>query len=127
MHAHDHAIWLRWRDRRGFDAVSTGLGAGSVPLVAGLVLDRFDLQCGLAGGAALCTAFAVLVGGGAGAIVGVRQGTRQRRLWGAATAGAVAALAASLGCVRLGVVGVASVVAGIALGVVGAAAAARRA
>ena len=119
------AIWLRWRNRRGFEAVSTGLLAGSVPLVAGLFLDRFDLQCGLAGGSTFCTGFAVLLGGTAGVFIGVRENKRRRQLWSAVTAAAVAALAASLGCVRLGVVGLASIVAGIALGVVGATAARR--
>jgi hypothetical protein len=121
------AIWLRWRDRRGFESVTTGLLAGGVPLVAGLMLDRFDLQCGLAGGATFCTGFAALLGGAAGVLIGVREHKRRRQLWSAFTACAIAALAASLGCVRLGVVGLASVVGGIALGVAGTAAAIRRA
>jgi hypothetical protein len=121
------AVWLRWRDRRGFEAVTTGLLAGSVPLVAGLMLDRFDLRCGFAGDATFCTGLAVLLGGAAGVFIGVREHKRRRQLLSAVTAAAIAALAASLGCVRLGVVGLASVVAGIALGLVGAAAATRRA
>ena len=91
------------------------------------MLDRFGVQCGLAGGSTFCTGFAVLLGGAAGAFIGVREHKRQRQLWSAITAAAIAALAAGLGCVRLGVVGLASVVAGIALGLIGAAAAARRA
>jgi hypothetical protein len=93
--------------------------------MAGLALDRFDLQCGLAEGSTLCTGFSLLVGGAAGVFIGVREGKQKRRLWSAVTTAAIAALAASLGCLRLGVVGVASVVAGIALGVVGAATASR--
>jgi hypothetical protein len=112
------AIWLRWRNRVGSEAVRTGLVAGSGPLVAGLLLDRFDLQCGLAGGATACTAFAVLLGGGAGLFIGLRQ---HQRPWSSALmAGGIAALSASLGCVRLGVVGVVGVIAGIGLGLVGA-------
>jgi hypothetical protein len=91
------------------------------------MLDRFDLQCGVGGGATFCTGFAALLGGAAGVLIGVREQKRQGRLWSAVTAAAIAALAAGLGCVRLGVVGLASVVAGIALGLVGAAAANRRA
>jgi hypothetical protein len=121
------AIWLRWRNRRGFEAVTTGLLAGAVPLMAGLALDRFDLQCGLAGGSTFCSAFAVLLGGAAGVVIAVRERKGRWQLWSAVTAAGIAALAASLGCVRLGVVGLASVVAGIALGLTVAAATARRA
>jgi len=116
------AIWLRWRNRRGFEAVTTGLLAGSIPLIAGLTLDRFDLQCGLAGGSAFCTGFGVLLGGGAGAFIAVRESRGRRQLWSALTAAGIAALAASLGCVRLGLVGLASVIGGIALGLAGTAA-----
>jgi hypothetical protein len=121
------AIWLRWRDRRGFDAVTTGLLAGSVPLVAGLLLDRFDLQCGLAGGSTFCAGGAILLGGAAGVFIAVREAKGRRRLWSALTAAAIAALAACLGCVRLGIVGLVSTIAGIVLGLVGAAATRRRA
>jgi hypothetical protein len=120
------AIWLRWRNRVGFESVTTGLLAGSVPLVAGLMLDRFDLQCGLGGSPMFCSGCAVLLGGASGVFIGLRESKRRRQLWSAVAACAVATLAASLGCVRLGVVGLASVVAGIALGLVGAAAATRR-
>ncbi len=121
------AVWLRWRDSRGFEAVSTGLLAGSLPLIAGLVLDRFDVRCSLAAGSTFCTGLAVLLGGAAGLFIGVRESRRHGQIWSALTAAAVAALAACLGCVRMGVVGLASVVAGIVLGLVGGAAAARRA
>jgi hypothetical protein len=121
------AIWLRWKNRRGGKAVTTGLLAGSVPLVAGLALDRLDLQCGLAGGAASCTGFAVLLGGAAGVFIAFRESKGRRQLWSATTAAGIAALAASLGCVRLGVVGLASVIAGIAIGTLGGAVTAKRA
>jgi hypothetical protein len=120
------AVWLRWRNRRGFEAVTTGLAAGSIPLIAGLVLDRFDVQCSLAGGSTFCTGFAVLLGGLAGVFIGVRESRRRGRFWSAVTAATVAALAAGLGCVRMGVVGLAGVVAGMALGLLGGAAVARR-
>jgi hypothetical protein len=121
------AIWLRWKNRRGFEAVTTGLLAGSAPLVAGLALDHFDLQCGLGGGATACTGLAILLGGAAGVFIAFRESKGRRQLWSAVTAAGVAALAASLGCVRLGFVGLASVIAGIAMGMAGAAVTARRA
>jgi hypothetical protein len=115
------AVWLRWRDRRGTEAVTTGLLAGSIPLAAGLVLARLGLRCGADGSAALCLGFSVLVGLGAGAVIAVREARQRERFWSWFTAGAVAALAASLGCVRLGVFGVAGVVVGMAAGTVAAA------
>src|SRR5688572_6643201 len=65
-------IWLRWRDRRGFEVVSSGLRAGSIPLLAGLVFDRLGIECGLAGASTYCTVVAALVGGVAGALIGAR-------------------------------------------------------
>jgi hypothetical protein len=120
------AIWLRWRNRRWLDTVTVGLQAGSLPLVAGLLLDRLDVPCGLAGAASYCTAFAVFTGGAAGMWIGVRERKPGGQLLSWLTAGAIAALAASLGCVRLGAVGLASVVAGIAVGIAGMAAVARQ-
>jgi hypothetical protein len=111
------AIWLRWRNRRWLESVTTGLQAGILPLVVGLVVDRLDVPCGLVGAASFCAAFALLVGGVAGVWIGVRERQRSRQLSSWLTAGAIAALAASLGCVRLGAVGLASVVAGIAVGI----------
>jgi hypothetical protein len=111
------AVWLRWRGRRGIEAVTTGLLAGSIPLAAGFVLAR----CAADGSASLCLGFSVLVGLGAGAVIAVREARQRERFWGWFTAGAVAALAASLGCVRLGVLGVAGVVVGMAAGTLAAA------
>jgi hypothetical protein len=109
-------LWLRWRDRRGFEIAATGLQAGTIPLFAGLVLERLGVECGFAGAQSYCTGFAALIGFGAGAYVGVREHQWRGRLGSLVTAGAVAVLAAILGCVRLGLVGVSAVVAGIALG-----------
>jgi hypothetical protein len=112
------AVWLRWRDREGVESVTTGLIAGSLPLVAGLALDHLGLRCGFAGESSFCSGFALLAGGCAGAYIGTRnRGLRPLvRSW--AAAATIAALAASLGCVRLGALGLASVVAGIGLGTV---------
>ena len=109
-------VWLRWRDRTGFDAVTTGLLAGSIPLVAGLVLSRLDLRCGSLETAPLCTAFSVLVGAAAGVVIAVREARRQGRFVGVAAAASVSVLAASLGCLRLGIASVLSVAIGIAVG-----------
>ena len=110
------AIWLRWRNRQGTEAVTAGLLAGSFPLVAGLVAARLGLHCGAPDTSSLCTALSLLVGGVAGVFIALREiGFRARALsW--FTAGCIAALAAGLGCVRLGVLGVAGVALGIALG-----------
>jgi hypothetical protein len=115
-------VWLRWRDRRGFEVVTRGLQAGSIPLFAGLVFDRLGVECGLAGASTYCTGVAALVGGAAGTLIGARTPDARERLWSSITAGAVAALAAIVGCVRLGLVGVVGVVAGIAFGAAAAAA-----
>ena len=110
------AIWLRWRDRRSAQAVTTGLLTGSLPLAAGVLLSRFDLPCGTAGGAWLCTALSALVALAAGALIAVRQARQRDRLWSCFTATAIATLAACMGCVRLGVFGVGGVVAGMVAG-----------
>jgi hypothetical protein len=110
------AVWLRWRDRRGSDAVTTGLLAGSIPLVAGLVLARLGLRCGAGGSSSFCLGLSVLVGLGAGALIAVREATLRHRAWSWVTAGLVATLAASLGCVRLGIIGFGGVVLGMAVG-----------
>lgn len=109
-------VWLRWRDRRGTDAVTTGLVAGGLPLVAGLVVDRLDLHCGFSGGDSFCTTFSILLGAGAGMLITANQRGAGARASSLFTAAAVAALAAGLGCVRLGVVGVGSMLAGVVLG-----------
>jgi hypothetical protein len=110
------AIWLRWRDRRGSDAVATGILAGSLPLATGLVLARLGLRCGADGLSSFCLGFSVLVGVSAGVVIAVREARHRERFWSWFTAGSVAALAASLGCVRLGVLGLGGVIVGMAVG-----------
>lgn len=110
------AVWLRWRNRQGVAAVSLGLQAGSMPLLLGLALDSSGLECGLVGHSTLCTGFAALVGCTSGVWISVGERLTQRptRSW--VTASAVAMLSASLGCLRLGVVGLAGVYLGLASG-----------
>ena len=113
------AIWLRWRDRCGVESVRSGLLAGSLPLAAGLGLQALGVRCGWAGEGACCTGFALLIGAAAGVWIGLREQRWQGRLSGWLAAGLIAGLAASLGCLRLGSVGLVSVIAGMALGIVG--------
>lgn len=110
------AVGLRWWDRQGVENVTTGLTAGIVPLFFGMALDHLGLRCGFTADSSLCAALALLAGGCAGAYIGTgeRRSPRQLRSWVSSTM--VAALAASLGCVRLGTVGLASAVAGIVVG-----------
>jgi hypothetical protein len=98
------------------DSVTTGLLAGALPLGAGLLLAGFDLRCGLSGGETYCTVFSVLIGAVGGVVIALRENRWRRRLTSLVTAGAIASLAAGLGCIRLGVWGVASMVVGIAVG-----------
>ena len=97
------AVWLRFRDRRGVRAVTTGLLASAIPLASGVLLSHFELRCGLAGGETFCSAVSLLVGLGAGVFVSSREARWGPRLSGLVTAAAITGLAAGLGCVRLGV------------------------
>src|SRR6478609_8999142 len=56
------ALYLRWRDRLGVDAVSAGLFAGSLPLVVGLLLGRLGPAYENAPFWSVCTALCVAVG-----------------------------------------------------------------
>jgi hypothetical protein len=110
------AIGLRFRDRAGVDGVNDGLLAGSIPLAFGLLLARFAPGCEAAGFFSACTAFSILIGGGAGVIVARREAARPSRSRGWMTAATIATLAASVGCIRLGVVSVLGVALGVVLG-----------
>ncbi|MFZ5894657.1 MAG: hypothetical protein ACOY0T_26580 [Myxococcota bacterium] len=110
------AIWFRFRDRRGVEAVSRGLWAGAVPLAAALVLAKLDPSCARAGLLSYCTAFSILGGGFAGLLGALRaSGGRSVRDDWFATA-SIALLVASLGCLRLGVASVVGAGVGIVLG-----------
>jgi len=112
------SVWLRWRDRDGFDAVSAGLWAGGIPYALGLVLARLGVHCGSEELAAYCWGFSGLFGLVAGVIIAARE-TRQRpRVTGIATAAAISILAGTLGCLRLGLASVLAVVLGTVVGAV---------
>ena len=109
---------IGWNSLEGLGALATGLIAGSIPLLAGLVLSRLDIPCGADVTASMCTALSFLIGAPAGIVIAVREAQQRGKLISFLTAGSIAALAGSLGCVRLGVVSLVSVLVGIAIGTV---------
>lgn len=110
------SVWLRWRDRDGFEAVTSGLLAGGIPFVLGLVLARFGVHCSSAESEAFCLGFSGLIGLVAGAVIAAREARRRARALSVATASAICILAASLGCLRLGIASVLAVALGTAVG-----------
>lgn len=110
------SIFLRWRDRRGAESVRVGLVAGLLPLVTGLVVARLAPNCAHASVASWCTAVCLGVGLPSGFWLGSRlargTATTATRL----ASGGVAIVAASLGCVGLGVAGLFGATAGLAVG-----------
>jgi hypothetical protein len=120
------SVWLRWRDRRGTQAARTGLMAGGIPLLAGLILARFGVRCDDAAQTSLCTCVSALAGVGAGVLIAVREATdvapaeSRPRFSSWLTALVIAGLAAGLGCVRLGVAGLAGAAGGMLVGAIAA-------
>ena len=110
------SFYLRWRDRRGADLVRSGLIAGGVPLVVGLVAARLAPNCAEAPLVSLCTAVCLVVGVPSGVWLGARlaRGAATGSTWLAASG--LAILAASLGCAGLGVAGLVGVSLGLILG-----------
>lgn len=110
------AVWARWRDRAGGEAVKTGLVAGSLPLLGALVLTELDPACASAELLSYCSLFSLLFGAASGVIVArrelIRPAASPQWLW----AGTIAVLAAGLGCIRLGIASVVSVLLGIVVG-----------
>jgi hypothetical protein len=70
------AVWLRFRDRRGVRAVTTGLLASAIPLASGFLLSHFDPRSGLAGGETFFSALSLLLGLGTGVFVALREARR---------------------------------------------------
>jgi hypothetical protein len=109
-------IWLRYRSRAGFESVSTGLLAGSIPLAAALALTRIDPGCASADLVSYCTGFSLLIGGAAGAVVALRERGVVTLSGHWLVAIGVALLTASLGCARLGLASVGGVALGLLIG-----------
>jgi hypothetical protein len=110
------AVWGRWRDRAGSEGVKTGLIAGSVPLLGALILTELDPACASAAVLSYCTLFSLLFGAVAGVVVARRERIRGAHPPDWVAAGIIAMLAASLGCMRLGIASVVSVLMGILVG-----------
>jgi hypothetical protein len=110
------AVWARWRDRAGSEGVKTGLIAGSLPLVGALVMIELAPACASAGLFSYCSLFSLLFGAAAGVVVARRELVRRARAPDWAAAGIIAVLAASLGCIRLGIASVISVALGVLAG-----------
>lgn len=109
------AIWFRFRDRRGVEAVTRGLLAGALPLALALLLAKFDPGCAHAGSFSYCTLFSLVAGGCAG-VLGARFGDQERGRGDWFATASIALLAASLGCLRLGTASVIGAGVGILAG-----------
>lgn len=118
-------IWLRWRDRQGHEIATTGLLAGTIPLVVGVIQASLHGDC-IEAADVSCIAFLIVGGSCAGALIFLREVDWYARRWSCAMAGGIAALAGSLGCVRLGFLGLLSATLGILMGGAGAAVADRK-
>ena len=94
------AILLRWFDKRGVQAVDTGLKAGVLPLLVSVAL----MQAGCSGDAALCTTICIVAGTLAGIWTGFELGRRRAGplVW--LSSLTVALLVATLGSLDLGLV-----------------------
>lgn len=110
------SIYLRWRDRAGGDSVRRGLQAGALPLAIGLLVARFAPECANAPVLSWCSALSVAFGTPAGLWLGYRLSGAGASLGAWCAGGGVAILAASLGCVGLGIAGLLGVSAGLVLG-----------
>jgi hypothetical protein len=110
------AVFLRWRNRQGVDSVRYGLLAGSLPLIAGLVVARVAPGCAGAPLVSVCTAISLAVGVPSGAWLGLHlgRGTAPLSAWLAASG--IAVLAASLGCIGLGLAGILGAGVGLLVG-----------
>jgi hypothetical protein len=110
------SVFLRWRDRRGADSVRHGLVAGALPLFVGLVVARVVPNCADAPVFSVCTAVCLGIGLPSGVWLGrglARKAAPASAWFGAA---GIAALAASLGCVGLGLAGLTGAILGLVLG-----------
>ncbi len=110
------ALYLRWRDRKGVNAVSAGLFAGSLPLVLGLVLGRLGVVCEKAPLWSVCAALCLAVGIPSGVWLGARATRGRFGATGTLTALGIAVLSASMGCAGLGLFATVGTALGLALG-----------
>ena len=119
------SVFFRWRSRRGTESVRDGLIAGSLPLAAGLVVARIAPNCAGAPLVSACTAVCLAIGLPAGIWLGTRAARGVATVPHVLAAAGIAALAGSLGCVGLGVAGIAGTALGLFIGSASGALAAR--
>ncbi len=114
------SVFLRWRDRRGADSVRYGLVAGALPLFVGLVFARMVPNCADAPLLSACTVVCIGIGLPSGLWLGriLSRTAAPASVW--LAAGGIAVLAASLGCVGLGIAGLTGAIIGMLLGTVSA-------
>lgn len=114
------SVLLRWRDRRGADSVRYGLVAGALPLFLGLVVARVVPNCADAPLLSACTAVCIAIGLPSGLWLGRILSRTAAPAFAWLAAGGIAVMAASLGCVGLGIAGLTGAITGVLLGTVSA-------
>lgn len=107
-------VWLRWRNRQGVEDVTTGLLAGGVPLVVGLLLVGVAPECCSDSFLSFNNVWCSLVSVVSGLWIAFRIRHAPGERWLAASM--VAILAGSLGCLTFGVFGIAGVTLGVVVG-----------
>jgi hypothetical protein len=106
------AVALRWRDRAGIEEVKLGFTAGFLPLAAALLVGRIEALSERALGCTqICIAFSFV----AGLWLGARLARQRTGLSASLTVVTLALAMASLGCLNLGISGIAGIAFGLAL------------
>jgi hypothetical protein len=104
-------VLLRWRGRKGIEQANFGLIAGLLPLAAALASDRIQP---LLGTHVACTGVCMVVAFASGIWLGIRMTKAHQHVGGLLLACTIAAATASLGCLNLGLSGVAGIALGLA-------------
>lgn len=113
------SVYLRWRNRIGAKSVGIGLMAGIVPLCLGLGVTRMMPQCADASLFSVCTGAGVMLGLMTGIWVGFQAARAALGRVEFLSAAGVAFLAASMGCLGLGLAQLIGLGAGILGGNIG--------
>src|SRR5690606_1271468 len=111
------ATFMRWHSRSAADCVRLGLLAGGIPLVAGLAMSRLAPLCAELSQSTSCSVLCFSVGVPAGLWLGFRLARNGAASWTRLAAFGTATLAASLGCLELGLGGIAGATIGLGLGI----------
>ena len=94
------AVFLRWRERRGVQAVDLGVKSGIVPLLVGVAL----MQLGCSSNPPLCMAVCSIVGMASGAWMGYQLGRHRAGTLVWLSSISVALAIAALGTLDLGLI-----------------------